>query len=177
MATGKSKLLAQVRDDEHEHEVAVEKLEGDEFRVVLDGSDRVLDARQLEGGSWSVIAPDGRTWLVDVEAGKDGEAIVEVNGNAIPVRLADPRRKQLAKLVQRSTASGGLEPIKAPIPGKIVKVMAQPGDQVTAGQGLMVIEAMKMENELRSPRAAVVRALHVAEGQAVEAQQVLATLE
>jgi len=92
----------------------------------------------------------------------------------VPVKLIDPRRVALA--AQRSREGTGPLDVRAPMPGKIVKVHVKAGDAVSAGQGLIVIEAMKMENELRAPREGTVGKVTASEGQAVEAQEVLVTL-
>ncbi|HEY2744162.1 MAG TPA: biotin/lipoyl-containing protein, partial [Polyangia bacterium] len=67
--------------------------------------------------------------------------------------------------------------IQSPMPGKIVKVLVAVGDEVKSGQGVVVVEAMKMENELKSPKDGKVKAVAVKEGQPVEAGQTLVTLE
>ncbi len=74
-------------------------------------------------------------------------------------------------------AATGPAPVKAPMPGKIVHVLVVEGQEVAAGVGLLVIEAMKMENEIRSPRAGLVRGVAVREGQAVESGATLCVLE
>ena len=98
-----------------------------------------------------------------------------MNGLAVPVSIVDPRER----LVQRrGNVSDGTGPrsILSPMPGRIVKVLVREGDVVAAQQGLVVVEAMKMENELRAPRAGQVSAVKVVEGMLVEAKAVLVTL-
>ena len=73
--------------------------------------------------------------------------------------------------------TSGVHQILAPMPGRIVRVLVAPGDEVAARQGLVVVEAMKMENELRAPRAARVREVHASEGASVEAGRLLVVLE
>jgi len=67
--------------------------------------------------------------------------------------------------------------VAAPMPGKVVRLLVQAGDRVEAGQGILVIEAMKMQNEIRSPKSGVVERLHAREGQAVNAGEVLAWVD
>jgi biotin carboxyl carrier protein len=173
------KITAQAGSDERE--VIVDRLErlerlGEEgrFRVVVGGLERQVDARRIDGTSWSLFI-DGEAYLVDVEPGKDGDLLVDVgSGVPVAVKLTDPRRKLLGAARARET-SGPLE-IRAPMPGKIVKMLVKPGDAVTSGQGLLVIEAMKMENELRAPRDGTVEKVLRAEGQAVDGQDVLVVL-
>lgn len=163
-----------------ERQLVVEPTDDGRWRVVLDGVERIVDARRTEGGPWSILV-DGRVAVVDVEPNKDGDLVVELGGATATVKLVDPRRRRLeqAREVARKArgAGDGPEDVRAPMPGKVVKVMVKPGDRVTAGQGLVVIEAMKMENEIRAARDAGVKAVHVAEGQPIEGQQPVVTLE
>jgi biotin carboxyl carrier protein len=170
------KLAARVGKDGAEIEIAIERLDDGRVKAVIDGVERIVEVRPLENGAMWLLA-DGRSFTVDVDPGKDGELLVEVAGLQAGVRLYDPRLEQLKRAAVRPKGSGGAEDIRAPMPGKIVKVMVKPGDRVQAAQGLVVVEAMKMENELRAPREAQVKVVHVTEGQAVEAQEPLVTLE
>jgi biotin carboxyl carrier protein len=100
---------------------------------------------------------------------------VHVDGHAVPVTVLTPgRRKVPAK--DRVTESSGQITVAAPMPGRVVKVLVAPGDTVTARQGLVVVEAMKMENELRAPRAGTVAEVRVREGAPVEANVVLVVI-
>jgi len=124
------------------------------------------------------------------EAGPFGEDVADerelyVNGRRVTVRTA-PLHRGAAKwrsgsdrtAVSRSdVASGGPVTVNAPMPGRIVKVLVTVGETVAARQGLVVVEAMKMENELRSPRAGVVSDVRVAEGALVEAKAALVVIE
>ncbi|MBI4508057.1 MAG: biotin/lipoyl-binding protein [Deltaproteobacteria bacterium] len=174
MAGPAKKLAAQVANSERE--VSVEPAGEGCFRVIIDGQEHLVDARPLEGGSWSMLI-DGKQWVADVEPGKDGDLLVEINGTSTAIKIIDPRRRMLAQAALRPKAQGGPETVRAPMPGRVVKVLAKAGERVTAGQGLVVIEAMKMENELRAPRDALVQSVQVKEGQAVEAQEPLVVIE
>jgi biotin carboxyl carrier protein len=92
--------------------------------------------------------------------------------DALVVELQDGARGA----VPRKAVSGPVR-ITAPMPGKLVRVLVRPGDEVAAGQPLVVIEAMKMQNELRAPRATRVKELTAGEGQAVETGALLVVLE
>jgi biotin carboxyl carrier protein len=166
------KLVAQVGSEERELVLESTGQDG-RYRVVVGGNEREVDARQIDGSGWSLII-GGQAYLVDVESGKDGELVAEIRGVTVPVKLADPRRVALA--AQRTREASGPFDVRAPMPGKIVKVHVKAGDAVSVGQGLIVIEAMKMENELRAPREGTVDKVRASEGQAVEAQEVLVTL-
>lgn len=159
-----------------ERELVLEAIDEGHFRAVLDGVERIVDARRVDATTWS-LAIDGEIWLVDVEVAKDGAIQVEVRGTEAKVHLMDSRRKLIAQAAAKRTQGGGLDTLRAPMPGKVVKVLVKAGDAVTAGQGVVVVEAMKMENELRAPRDGVIKEVLVKEGQPVEAQEPLATLE
>jgi biotin carboxyl carrier protein len=142
----------------------------------LDGEPSRADVCQLGPRSWSVIL-DGAVHTVDLE-GAPPDVTVHFRDAAVPVKLVDTRRKLLAEAARLTGGhKGGPLAIRAPMAGKVVKVLAPAGTQVTAGQGLIVVEAMKMENELKSPRAGTVKEVTVREGQAVDAGEPLATLE
>jgi biotin carboxyl carrier protein len=178
LASRPVKLSAQVGSEEREIEIEpVEGVEG-RWRVVIGGQERIVDARRFAPGSYALTSGDEVT-VVDVDPGKDGDLLVEVRGVTIPVTLVDPRRKLLDRLqgqVRRPHGTGKVV-LASPMPGKVVKVLCSAGDEVAAGAGLVVVEAMKMENELRAPRAGKVEKVHVKEGQPVEGQETLVTLE
>ena len=126
------------------------------------------DIVEVEPGVYSVLL-DGRSYEVRV----DGSEIT-LAGQRLHIEIADPRRWNPAAATLRAE---GRESIKAPMPGKIVRVLVAPGDQVAVGQGIVVIEAMKMQNELKAPRAGRVASVSVKEGDAVTAGTVLAVIE
>ena len=103
------------------------------------------------------------------------ESNIVVGNQRFPATVRDPRSLRS----RRGSAIGleGVKKINAPMPGKVVRVLAPAGTEVEAGQGVIVIEAMKMQNELKSPKKGVVKKLNVAEGAAVEAGQALAEVE
>jgi biotin carboxyl carrier protein len=170
------KLFAQVGGADRE--IVVEPLDGPDggWRVIIDGAERIVDARRVAPGSWSLL--DGTQHArVDVDPGKEGELLVEVQGTQVPVKLVDPRKRLLDKVKLSRPAVTGPSPVASPMPGKVVKLLVKVDEEVAAGQGLVVVEAMKMENELRAPRPGKVKAIHVKEGQPVEGQETLITLE
>jgi biotin carboxyl carrier protein len=168
------KLSAQIGTEERE--VVVDKLADGRYRLIIDGgAERIIDARRLAGGAWSMLLGDDVV-TVDVEPGKDGDLLVDVRGTVVPVKIVDPRRKLMAQ-ARTAKVAHGPTPVTSPMPGKVVKLLVKAGDAVTAGQGVAVVEAMKMENEIRAPRAGTVLGVHVKEGQAVEGQEGLVTIE
>jgi biotin carboxyl carrier protein len=153
----------------------------DAYRIEVDGQASIVDAVQVTDDRWSLIVRDVNTQrVVSAEAvvvPQNGHAVmsVYVNGQHIPVSLRGGSGRR-AKGESRTHGSGPQRLI-APMPGKVVRVLVKPGDDVQPRQGLVVVEAMKMENELRAARAGRVRDVFVSEGQSVEAGTALAIVE
>jgi len=154
--------------------VDIEDLGDGRYVLTVDGRRHTVDARVLEHGAVSLIV-DGRSH--DVELDESGDEVqVLVDFELLTVDVADERAVSL-----RAGAAGfsvtGRVLVTAPMPGKVVRVLVAPGAQVTEGQGLVVVEAMKMENELKSPKAGTVVEVFAKEGSAVEANAKLLTVE
>jgi biotin carboxyl carrier protein len=125
--------------------------------------------RPLDDGSYSVLIG---TRSYRVTNSRAGEFLV--NGRSIAVQVFDPRA-----LRNRGSGSAaqGRQKITAPMPGRIIRLLAAVGDPVEAGQGLVVVEAMKMQNEMKSPKAGRVTEIKTKEGAAVSAGDVLVVVE
>ena len=145
---------------------------GPRYTVTLEG--RAMEVEWSDGASGlASLVIDGAS----VEAGavaRAGGYSVLVKGHMVDVTLRDaaPPGAPLAR-----AGAGGPARVTAPMPGRLVKVLVQEGDSVSEGQGLVVMEAMKMENELRAPRAGRVKELPARERQAVETGALLVVLE
>lgn len=137
------------------------------FRIG-DGPEREASVETPQPGVYSVLL-DGRSYQARVEDG-----VVTVNGFRYEIEVRDPRRWNRQS---RGGAHAGAQNIKAPMPGKVVRVLVAAGDAVEAGQGLVVVEAMKMQNEMKAPRAGKVIAIAAKAGATVTAGEVLATIE
>jgi len=152
------------------------------YRVVIhDGpkecaAPRILevDAVHLPGHALGLLAGT-RSARCDIEPGREGRLSVLVGDTVHALELLDERRLRLSRAGGKFSAEGP-QRVDAPMPGKIVRVLVKVGDEVAEGQGLVVVEAMKMENELRSPRAGKVVELHAVEGAAVESGAKLAVV-
>lgn len=142
------------------------------YTVSLDGRAIEVDVQET-GRDFLSLLIDGRSYEVGLERRGSGYTVV-LEDDVVPVELADAARSATA--VAKKAGSGPAR-VTAPMPGKIVRVMVAPGEDVAQGQGLVVMEAMKMENELRSPRAGRVRESPVREGQAVEMGALLVVVE
>lgn len=149
------------------------------FVVSVDGHEHAVDVHEV-GGIWSLLLGT-KSYEVGFVEGLDGAMMVHVDGQAIPVSVDSARRAWGAR--GRGEKAGdtgdaaGPHRIVAPMPGKIVKVLVKAGDSVQQRQGLVVVEAMKMENELRSPKVGTVSEVRVEEGTLVEAGTILVIVE
>ncbi|MFZ0661150.1 MAG: biotin/lipoyl-containing protein [Acidobacteriaceae bacterium] len=143
-----------------------------EASVVVDGAPTPVGAQVLRPGVLSLIV-DGRAWRVVLEDAN--EPAVFIAGERIPYSVNDPRSLKARRA--DSAGTDGPRTIKASMPGRVVRVLAQAGDTVAAHQGIVVIEAMKMQNELKSPKDGMVAELRVEPGDTVSAGDVLAVVE
>lgn len=161
--------------------VELQETEDGKLRVIVDGRERVVDARALGGGLWSVL--EGATVRLLHAGGSGPKLTIELGAPDGEPRTATAEvtapRASSADAAGAGGLSGGAGPatLQAPIPGRLVKVLVKAGERVSAGQPLLVLEAMKMENEVRAARAGTVKTVHVGEGVAVETGQLLVTLE
>jgi biotin carboxyl carrier protein len=126
------------------------------------------DFVEVEPGIYSILI-DGCSYEVAITGSE-----VEIAGDRLTVEVDDPRKWNPAAASRKAS---GAEAVKAPMPGKVVRVLVSPGDEVSAGQGLVVLEAMKMQNEMKAPRAGRVVSVAVKEHEPVNAGSVLATIE
>ena len=154
---------------------------GARYRIESDGRVDVVDVARVDRTTISMIVEGDRQTSHEatlLEGREPGEVEVHMRAGVVQTRVAGApgQRRWSAKGTTLGTA-GGPQRITAPMPGKIVKVLVKPGDMVAARQGLVVIEAMKMENELRATRAGRVKDVHVAEGDLVEAGRLLTVIE
>ena len=159
------------------------EIDGRKMMVELDERDGRVTARiDRRAYDLEVLRPDEGTYLIF-----DGERVFEASAWSVEPELLRVRvgnRAFSAKIIdrkhRRASAEHGDEGRKqlvAPMPGKVVRVLMKPGDEVKAGQGVIVVEAMKMQNEIKSPKAGRVVEVRVSEGATVNANQVLAVVE
>ena len=158
---------------------------GAEWAVIVDG--RPMRASVFRSGArWSLLyGAANETAAGETAVARSYEALlgprhrsdqlVRVNGHAVRVTFVEHARRSVA--VKGPSGASGAKDVVAPMPGRIVKVLVKAGDRVAGGQGLVVVEAMKMENELRAPRDGTVAAVRVSEGMSVDANAVLVVVE
>jgi biotin carboxyl carrier protein len=167
------------------------------IEVASAGRARRFDVSRLDTG-WRIqtggrahqvsLVPAGSRWSLLVgDAGVDAGARsyevvfdgrrVYVNGRGVSTQVVRPLSGRSASGLSGADAIRPLRTVSSPMPGRVVRVLVGPGDAVADRQSLVVVEAMKMENELRAPRAGVVAEVRVVEGMPVEARTVLVVLE
>jgi biotin carboxyl carrier protein len=154
--------------------VDIEPLAEGRFALTADGKRHEVDALTLAHGAVSLLV-DGESFAVELEEVGDQVAVLVRNQVSV-IDVADERKLRL-RAARAGFVAEGKQVVLAPMPGKIVKVLVKVGDTVKEGQGLVVIEAMKMENELKSPKEGKVTELHAQEGTAVEQNAKLVAVE
>lgn len=157
--------------DDEAHDIEVRPMPGG-FVVTVDGVAREVDTAHLEGSFYSLLV-GGESYDVSVyEDGRDGY-IVRHGGFARRIRILNP-----LTMAEGAPALGpGPVAVSAVMPGRVVKILAEPGAEVKEGEPLLVLEAMKMENNIASPKQGKVVEVLVAAGQAVETGEKLAIVE
>ena len=175
------------------------------FRVIVDGTPHLVDAVRVDGGALSFIHLDsgqpeaataggdaakasgdaatagsqgggnagGRSHRVAISEGSAGELTLALADGVVRATVNGRRARRGAEVA----GAAGEQRIVAPMPGKVLRILVQPGQDVAARQPLVVVEAMKMENELSSPRPGRVKEVAAVEGQSVEAGRVLIIVE
>jgi biotin carboxyl carrier protein len=167
------KLTAEISGEKLELDL---RQEGSRIVAEIDGRRYEVEARRSQPGVYLLLA-DGHVYDCRVEhSGTKQEASeVTVGSRVYDVSLTDPKRLRVGQSAGASL--DGTAQIIAPMPGKVVRVLVAAGAEVEAGAGLVVVEAMKMQNEMKSPKAGKVTAVNVEAGATVNAGDVLAVVE
>jgi biotin carboxyl carrier protein len=163
--------------DEQAFSVEVEQGAQPQWQVSLNGQPIAIDWAQIGPGHFSLLVGERsfEVFLRSVpgEGGSDTKSFeVLLDGQPQAVTVVDERRHALAGLAGGHGASGEAQ-VKAPMPGMVAQVLVAPGDVVERGQRVVVLEAMKMQNDLLAPRGGIVRAVKTQQGQAVNQGQPL----
>lgn len=146
--------------------------EGRRVRATLDGRPLDADALIVAPGVYSILLGN-ESFEVRVTPKHDGLHI-HSDGEDYVAQAHDPRSWRGRQ--GGTLASEGRQQIVAPMPGKVIRILVAAGEAIEAGKGVLVVEAMKMQNEIRAPKSGTVEKLHVQEGQAVNAGEVLAVI-
>lgn len=160
-------------------EVNGERLEVElaEGAAIVDGQRYEVALSEVPGTPVRLLRANGTTYRALARRdGSRGRYVLAMEGWRYAVEALDERMRAIRDLTRASAAAAGPAPLVAPMPGLIVRVAVEPGQQVKAGEGLVVMEAMKMENELRAPADGTVTRVLVQPGAAVEKGAVLVEL-
>ncbi|MGE0159243.1 MAG: biotin/lipoyl-containing protein [Gemmatimonadales bacterium] len=143
----------------------------------VDGRPLDVTLRRADGSPVRGLVVGQETYRVVGERAAKGRWKVAMHGRSHEVEVVDERTMAIRALAGSGAAASGPRPVVAPMPGMIVKVEVSEGDTVRSGQGIVIVEAMKMENELRASGAGRVVRVHVRRGDAVTKDQILVELE
>lgn len=143
---------------------------GEGWQARLDGQTAVADVVETWPNTFSVLI-SGQSHQICVTPSSDRQLKLQTGGLEFSAEVIDPRSWRHRR--HGGAKAEGRQQIAAPMPGRVIRLLVQAGDAVEAGQGLVVVEAMKMQNEIRSPNRGTVECVLVAEGQAVNAGELL----
>ncbi len=164
---------------EREHDVSLIFNEGESAAAEVDGRAYEVVVRELGDGQYLILS-DKRVSKVRVE-NRQGSRVsaglfdVALGGHSYEATVIDPKRLRSGE--SAAAHGAGTAPIISPMPGKVVRLLVETGAQVEAGQGVVVVEAMKMQNEMKAPKAGTVVSLNAEVGATVSAGDVLAVIE
>jgi biotin carboxyl carrier protein len=159
---------------EQNYTVEIEETGKSVYRVAVDGNEFLVDGKKTGRTNFSLIV-DNRSFEIEVD-NTDDEYRVLVDGRSYHIHLLDERRVRVGA-AQAGLQLQGRQIVSVPMPGKIVAVLVSEGDAVEKGQGLVIVEAMKMENEVRSPIGGEVKEIRVKPGETVEGGAALVIVE
>lgn len=159
-------------------------VEGREFEVDLTGDVPVVDDRPMDASLTVIpgtpvrhLLVDGRSRALVARPGGKGDWDIHLNGDRYEVGVVDERTRAIRAMIGQGAEARGPMPVRAPMPGLVVRVDVEEGDTVEAGQTVAIMEAMKMENDLKADSGAVVSRVLVAPGEPVEKGAVLVEFE
>jgi acetyl/propionyl-CoA carboxylase alpha subunit len=144
--------------------------------VVVNGDEKQIDSIQVAPNTYHLIV-DGESVTIEVVNPDGSNPEFMVNGKPYSPTVKSETDLMLERLGLNIKAKKELKELKAPMPGLVLEFRVVPGDKVVEGDALVVLEAMKMENILKSPGEATVKSIEVTKGQAIEKNQVLITFE
>ncbi len=143
-------------------------------QITIGEQTHAAEVSQPETGFF-VVQMNNRIYRCALEKSPTGETEIVVNGQRVAINVRD--KKRLRSNAGGAAGASGKISLISPMPGKVVRVLLNEGDEVAADQGVLIVEAMKMQNEVQSPKAGKVTEMRVAEGQTVNAGETLAVIE
>jgi len=167
------KYFAQSSDKEYVIEV---QNSGETLTVLLGGKPVHIDFSKIGDGNFFSMLRDGKSYQLFVEPNEHGY-LVSVNGRKYVVELEDEKSRMVRKVIKSDAQKQGQVELKSPMPGLIVKINAEENQQVQRNDSLLIIEAMKMENEIRATSPGTIKKIMAREGDSVEKDTVLMIIE
>ncbi|WP_022670189.1 biotin/lipoyl-containing protein [Hippea alviniae] len=161
--------------DNVEYKVEVKELDEGKYEVIIDDKSYIVDAQLSEISVYSLIV-NGKSFEVDLDY-KDGIYHVYNEGDLFKIEVMDELKK---RMLEKRGGAGGLEgayTVKSEMPGKVVEVKVKVDDEVKEGDVLLILESMKMQNEIKSPKDGKVTEVFVEDGETIEADAKLVTIE
>ena len=150
--------------------------EGEQLRVQVDDQNLTLDLRPVTQPSLYSLLIDNRSYEIFVETRGDDFDVL-IGSEMFHLKVQDEWARRLANIQRKTAVEAGVLAIKAPMSGAVVSVEVVPGQDVKRGQGLIILSAMKMENEIKAPRAGRVKSIDVQACQTVEQGRTLVVIE
>lgn len=168
--------MLKVKVNNAEHQIEFDA--SDNSKGKLNGKDFSLDLINVKEGSFHLLKNNKSFNIEIVKADySDKEFVIQVNGNKYTLNVKDKFDLLLKDLGMENLASAKINEVKAPMPGLVLDILVQAGTEVKKGDALMILEAMKMENILKSPADGKVKKINIEKKQAVEKNQVLIFFE
>ncbi len=149
--------------------------QGEDLKVAIDGKTILASLQKVSAPSLYSLILGNESHEVFVDQ-RDGRYVVMIAGEQYRVKVQDERAKRLAAVTPKERIREGEIAIRAPMPGLVVAIEVSPGDIVEKGKGLLILEAMKMQNELRAPKQGTVKSVNVQQGDRVENGRVLVVI-
>ena len=159
---------------EQSYTVEIEESSKGVYRISVDGNEFVVDGKKTGRTNFSLIV-ENRSFEIEVDNREDDYRVL-VDGRNYHIHLLDERRVRVGG-DSASAQAQGRQKVSVPMPGKVIAILVAEGDAVEKGQGLVIVEAMKMENEVHSPIAGEVKEIKVKTGDTVEGGAVLLIVE
>ncbi len=161
--------------DDVEYKIEVKEIGENKYEVRINDAPYTLDAQSVDPSIYSIIM-DGKSYEIDIDY-KDSIYQVHYDGKLFKIELMDELKK---RMLEKRGGAGGLEgayTVKSEMPGKVVEVKVKEGDEIKKGDVLLILESMKMQNEIKSPKDGKVTEVFIKGGDTIEAEANLITIE
>ena len=152
--------------------------EGNAVEGLLDGAYYNLDIEKIDSRTWHILKDYKSYYVQWVERSEDGKTFsLKINGQLLELNAKDHYDLLLEQMGMSAANTAKASKLKAPMPGKVLEVMVQPEQTIAKGEGLLILEAMKMENVLKAEEEGIIKSVNVSVGDAVEKNNVLIDFE